>query len=90
MENALGRDQYVVATRRFRDEALEPQGPSASILGSGGCVLKCDVCDQEFANSEEVKRHKEQAHPMGDGNDPDTSSPELMESSEMREGKETP
>jgi hypothetical protein len=29
-------------------------------------VVKCDLCDQEFANSEEVKRHKEQVHPMGD------------------------
>ena len=29
-------------------------------------MVKCDLCDQEFANSEEVKGHKEQAHPMGD------------------------
>ncbi len=28
--------------------------------------MKCDICDQEFANSEEVKRHKEQVHPMGE------------------------
>jgi len=28
--------------------------------------VKCDICDQEFANSEEVKRHKEQVHPMGE------------------------
>ena len=33
--------------------------------------MTCDVCNQEFANSEEVKRHKEQVHPMGDGKDPD-------------------
>jgi len=33
--------------------------------------MNCDVCNQEFANSEEVKRHKEQVHPMGDGVDPD-------------------
>ena len=33
--------------------------------------MKCDVCNQEFANSEEVKQHKEQEHPMGDGKDPD-------------------
>jgi hypothetical protein len=29
-------------------------------------VVKCDICDQEFANSEEVKAHKEQSHPMGE------------------------
>jgi len=33
--------------------------------------MTCDVCNQEFANSEEVKRHKEQVHPLGDGKDPD-------------------
>ena len=32
--------------------------------------MKCDLCNQEFANSEEVKRHKEQVHPMGDGKEP--------------------
>jgi len=43
-------------------------------------VVKCDICDQEFANSEEVKRHKEQAHPMGeeDGKQPERQ-PDLME-----------
>jgi hypothetical protein len=30
--------------------------------------VKCDLCDQDFANSEEVKRHKEQVHPMGEDN----------------------
>ncbi|HMJ39555.1 MAG TPA: C2H2-type zinc finger protein [Verrucomicrobiae bacterium] len=38
--------------------------------------MKCDICDQEFANSEEIKRHKEQVHPMGDG---DGEKPDLME-----------
>lgn len=35
--------------------------------------MKCDLCDQEFANSEEVKRHKEQVHPVADegGETPD-------------------
>jgi hypothetical protein len=30
-------------------------------------AMKCDLCGQEFANSEEIKAHKEEAHPMGDG-----------------------
>jgi hypothetical protein len=33
--------------------------------------MKCDVCNQEFANSQEVERHKEEVHPMGDGEKPD-------------------
>ncbi len=37
--------------------------------------MKCDICDQEFANSEEVKRHQEQAHPMGE----EGEKPDLME-----------
>jgi hypothetical protein len=39
-------------------------------------VVKCDICDQEFANSEEVKRHKEQVHPMGEE---EGEKPDLME-----------
>ena len=37
--------------------------------------MKCDICDLEFANSEEVKRHKEQAHPMGED---EGEKPDLM------------
>jgi hypothetical protein len=33
--------------------------------------MKCDLCNLEFANTEEVEKHKEQVHPMGDGKDPD-------------------
>jgi len=36
-------------------------------------VVKCDVCGEELANSEEVKAHKEQMHPMGD----DDKKPEV-------------
>ena len=45
--------------------------------------MKCDVCNEEFANSEEVKRHKEQMHPMGDGKEP-----ELMEKPPVIDGME--
>lgn len=30
--------------------------------------MKCDICDEEFANSEEVKLHKERDHPMDERN----------------------
>ena len=33
--------------------------------------MKCDVCDKEFNNSEELKRHKEQIHPMDGSEAPD-------------------
>jgi hypothetical protein len=42
-------------------------------------VVKCDLCDQEFTNSEEVKRHKEQVHPMGEGG----QTPDLMQTPAM-------
>lgn len=34
------------------------------------------MCDQEFANSEEVKRHKEEVHQMGEG---EGEKPDLIE-----------
>jgi len=33
--------------------------------------VKCDLCDKEFNNSEELKRHKEQVHPMDESETPD-------------------
>jgi hypothetical protein len=45
--------------------------------------MKCDLCDQEFANSEEVKRHKEQVHPMGEAGG---EAPDLMENPGMSDG----
>ena len=33
--------------------------------------MKCDLCDKEFNNSEELKRHKEQVHPMDERETPD-------------------
>jgi len=51
--------------------------------------MKCDVCEQEFANSEEVKAHKEQAHPMGDdSHEPDMGDGMKKGESEMPEPAE--
>lgn len=33
--------------------------------------MKCDVCDKEFNNSEELKRHKEEVHPIDEQETPD-------------------
>ena len=50
--------------------------------------MKCDLCNAEFANSEEVKRHKEEMHPMGDGKDPDImETPGMSDSVEQNESE---
>ena len=33
--------------------------------------MKCDVCQKEFNNSEELKQHKEQVHPIDESDTPD-------------------
>ena len=40
--------------------------------------MKCDLCDKEFHNSDELMRHKEQMHPMDVGEVPD-NAPEKLE-----------
>jgi hypothetical protein len=50
--------------------------------------MKCDICNQEFANSEAVTQHKEEVHPMGDGKDPDLQAPVLIENLGMSDGME--
>lgn len=46
--------------------------------------MKCDICNQEFANSEEVKAHKEEAHPMGDDKEKQIVESEMPEPAEQR------
>jgi hypothetical protein len=29
--------------------------------------MKCDMCGQDVENSEDLQKHKEQAHPTGEG-----------------------
>jgi hypothetical protein len=41
------------------------------------------MCDKEFANSEELMRHKEQMHPMYEGEVPDLAPEKRGESAEM-------
>ncbi len=33
--------------------------------------MKCDMCDKEFNNSEELKRHQEQVHPVDEQDNPE-------------------
>jgi hypothetical protein len=50
------------------------------IPDSGGNAVKCDICDEEFANSEAVKAHKERDHPMGEvkKEEPELEKPDLL------------
>jgi hypothetical protein len=42
--------------------------------------VKCDVCDKEFNNADELKQHKEEAHPMDQREVPDMDgeNPEMQ------------
>ena len=52
--------------------------------------MKCDLCDKEFNNSEELKRHQEQVHPMDQGEVPDTKdeNPEVKREKDNSEEKD--
>jgi len=43
-----------------------------------GKSVKCDICDEDFANSVELEKHKEREHPMGDG-DEKLEKPDMMQ-----------
>jgi hypothetical protein len=55
------------------------------------CAVKCDLCDKEFNNTEELKLHKEQVHPMDEGEVPEMKdeNPEVKREKEDSE-VETP
>jgi hypothetical protein len=44
------------------------------------------LCDKEFNNTEELKRHKEEVHPMDEGEVPDMKD----ENPEVKREKEDP
>lgn len=39
--------------------------------------MKCEICDTEVANSEDLKAHMEREHPMGD-NDDELEAPDML------------
>jgi hypothetical protein len=48
--------------------------------------VKCDICDQEFNNSEELAKHKEQVHAM----DESQKGEDDIENAEVPETEEAP
>lgn len=43
--------------------------------------MKCDICNEEVANSEELKAHMEREHPKAEG-DSELEEPDMMEGQE--------
>jgi hypothetical protein len=39
--------------------------------------VKCDICNEDFANSVELEKHKEREHPMAEG-DEKLEKPDMM------------
>jgi hypothetical protein len=50
--------------------------------------MKCDLCQKEFNNSDELKQHKEQVHPMDEGGTPDRDHENPEVKRETPEGEE--
>jgi hypothetical protein len=41
--------------------------------------MKCEICDAEVANSEELKAHMEREHTLDERNDEELESPDLID-----------
>lgn len=41
--------------------------------------MKCEICDAEVANSEEMKAHMEREHPLDERGDEELEKPDLMD-----------
>ncbi len=44
--------------------------------------MRCEVCDAEIANSEELKAHMEREHPLGEEGDEELEAPDMLEQQE--------
>jgi len=45
-------------------------------------ALKCEICSQEFANSEEIKAHMERDHTLEEREDAELEAPDMIEQAE--------
>ena len=41
--------------------------------------MKCEICDQDFANSAELELHKEREHPKDEQEDEQLEEPDRMD-----------
>jgi hypothetical protein len=49
--------------------------------------MRCDICNEEFSNSEEVKLHMERAHPMDERKDEELESPDQIDSEQSTDSE---
>lgn len=60
---------------------MERLGRKVRALHKPGCggkeTVKCDICEEDFANSVELEKHKEREHPMG-AEDEKLEKPDMM------------
>ena len=41
--------------------------------------MKCDICNAEVANSEDLKAHMEREHPLEERGDEELEAPDMLE-----------
>ena len=46
--------------------------------------MRCEVCDKEIANSEEMKAHMEREHPLEERGDDELESPDLLDDDQQQ------
>ena len=46
--------------------------------------MNCEICDKEFANSEELKAHMERDHPLDEKEDEGLEKPDMMDDQAQR------
>jgi hypothetical protein len=44
--------------------------------------MRCEVCDAELANSEDLKAHMEREHPLSEDGDEELEAPDMLEQQE--------
>ena len=49
--------------------------------------MKCDICEQEFANSEELKAHMERDHTLEERGDEELEAPDMAPEQTGVQGK---
>lgn len=77
--------------KRFKDEAHEAKSRVISNPNKEDCAVKCELCQKEFNNADELKRHMEQVHPTDEADVPDMKdeNPEVKRENDNSE-VETP
>jgi hypothetical protein len=52
--------------------------------------VKCSICDQDFANSEELKAHMERDHTLEERQDEELEAPDMMRQEEEQAAEGPP